>query len=120
MIVRGTRALVVEDETLVAMVTETFLEELGFQVVALASRLGDAIEKAQSTMIDIATLDINLAGQLSYPVAELLQSRAIPFVFTTGYGVLGLPPQFKHFQVVPKPFSKEQLAAGLRVACETR
>ena len=71
----GARILVVEDETMIAMMIEDFLEELGCQVIAAASDIsGDALAKGTTVTVDIALLDINLAGQLSYPVAHLLRT----------------------------------------------
>ena len=72
--VAGTRVLVVEDEAMVSMMLEDFLEDLGCVVVATASRLEEALKKAAELQIDVAVLDVNLAGKLSYPVAELLRS----------------------------------------------
>ena len=66
--------------------------------------------------LDLAVLDINLAGELSYPVAEVLQQRWIPFVFATGYGAAGVPESLNRAIVVSKPFRTEQLATALLAA----
>lgn len=110
----GVRVLVVEDEAMIAMMMEAFLQDLGCEVVAIASRLDDAEEKARTMRIDVATLDVNLAGRLSYPVAERLRLRGIPFLFATGYGTVGLPEAFTDVPVLSKPFSAGQLAGALR------
>lgn len=116
MSLQGVRVLVVEDESIVAMMMEMFLEELGCEVVQVASRLADASEIAKVVTIDVATLDINLAGQLSYPVAAILRARAIPFVFATGYGLGDLPAEMQAVPVLAKPFTQEQLASVLSAA----
>jgi CheY-like chemotaxis protein len=113
----GKRVLVVEDEAVVSMLLEDFLDDMGCNVVAVAARLDDAMEKARTVMLDIAVLDVNLAGQQSYPVADILLTRNIPFVFATGYGVAGLSAEFQHAPVLSKPFKQAQLAEVLRVAC---
>ena len=112
----GMRVLVVEDEAIVSMLVEEFLEELGCEVAATASRLDDALEKAGSVPVDLAVLDVNLAGRLSYPVAELLLARGVPVVFATGYGSAALPAALHGVTVLSKPFQQEQLAAALQAA----
>ena len=112
------RVLVVEDEAIVSMLVEEFLEELGCEVAATASRLDDALEKAGSVPVDLAVLDVNLAGRLSYPVAELLLARGVPVVFATGYGSAALPAVLHGVTVLSKPFQQEQLAAALQAARE--
>lgn len=116
MIRAGLRVMVVEDEALLAMWVEDVLEEMGCKVVAIASRLEDAMDKARGLAMDVALLDVNLAGQLSYPVAEILRARSIPFVFATGYGVAGLPNGLQDVPMLPKPFQPDQLAEALRRA----
>lgn len=105
--------MVVEDEAIVAMMMEEYLSMLGCEIVAVAARLEPAKEKARTVMIDVAMLDINLAGQNSYPVADILRSRGIPFIFATGYGSANLPQELKNSIVLAKPFSMDQLADAL-------
>lgn len=112
----GLRVLVVEDESLVSMVIEDCLDVLGCKVVGTASRLEEALEKAASLAIDAALLDVNLAGRLSYPVAEVLRARGLPFIFATGYGTDGVPPDLRDAPVLAKPLALQQLAAALRAA----
>ncbi len=109
----GLRVLVVEDEALVSMLIEDFLEELGCEVVGVASRLEDAMENARTLELDVAVLDVNLAGRLSYPVAQTLRARGVPVVFATGYGTEGLPAELQQAAVLSKPFRQEQLAKAL-------
>jgi CheY-like chemotaxis protein len=107
------RVLVVEDESLLAMMLEEFLDELGCIVVGSAARLKEALEMARSLEIDMAVLDLNLAGEMSYPVAEILQARGVPVVFATGYGSDGLSARFCGASVLPKPYTQNQLAHAL-------
>ncbi len=109
----GLRVLVVEDESMVSMIMEEFLEELGCHVVATASRLDEALDKASNVALDAAVLDINLAGRLSYPVAQLLHDRQVPFIFATGYDALALPQPLRSVPVLAKPFRQMQLAEAL-------
>jgi len=115
---RGKRVLVVEDEAMICMMLEEFLGDLGCRVVATASHMQDGRRKAEHMEIDLAVLDINLDGELSYPIAQTLMDRAIPFVFSTGYGRSGVPPTFKNVFVLVKPFGVEELREGLiRAIC---
>ena len=105
--------LIVEDEMLVAMNIEDMLLDLGHEVAGLASRLAPALALAQDAEIDAAVLDVNLAGERSFAVADLLDSRDIPFLFATGYGLAGIEERYRGRWVLQKPFRLEDLAAAL-------
>jgi CheY-like chemotaxis protein len=107
------RALIVEDEVLVAMLVEELLERLGYEVAAVSSHLEQALELARTVEVDFAMLDVNLNGKQSFPVAEVLRGRGIPFVFATGYGGASLDGAFAGVPVVQKPFSRDDLRAAL-------
>jgi CheY-like chemotaxis protein len=109
----GKRVLVVEDEAMAAMLLEDMLGSLGCEVVGVAARLDVAQQQAQTVAIDVATLDVNLAGQMSYPVAVILRSRNIPFVFATGYRSIALPTELRDAVVLAKPYSEGQLSNAL-------
>jgi CheY-like chemotaxis protein len=108
--------LVVEDETLVAMLLEQMLEELGFKTVRVAASLSEAHAFLAAEKPDIAALDVNVRGQPIFPFAAALAQRGAPFVFITGYGAQGLAPEWQGHPVVQKPFSQESLEAGLKAA----
>lgn len=116
----GKQVLLVEDEAAISMLLEEFLEELGCEVLGLASRLDDALAKARTLPLHMAVLDVNLAGRLSYPVAEVLRGRDVPFVFATGYGAAALPEALRGVPVLSKPFRKQQLANALQAAMDDR
>jgi DNA-binding response OmpR family regulator len=109
----GLRVMLVEDEDLIAMMVEEFLNDLGCEVTGTAARLEDALAMARTLEADVAVLDVNLNGTLSYPVAELLQTRGIAFLFATGYGVTGLPGTLAGTPVLSKPFTAKQLGDAL-------
>lgn len=96
--------LIVEDEMLIALDIEQMLIELGHTIVALCSRVPAAIIAAGQEEIDFAVLDINVAGVPSFPVAQVLLSRGVPFVFLSGYGSRGLIQGFTDSLVLTKPF----------------
>lgn len=113
-ILAGTRILLVEDDAAISLMMEEFMETLGCVVVATPSRLAAAETTAAEIDVDIATLDINLAGELSYPVADILRQRAIPFLFVTGYGTMGVPEHLRDAPLLGKPFVINRLAAVLQ------
>jgi CheY-like chemotaxis protein len=98
------RVLIVEDEGIVAMLVEDMLTDLGHDVAAVASRMKDAIDIARNGIFDWAIVDINLDGQPSYPVADILKERGVPFAFATGYGAKGLDTNYSYAPVLVKPF----------------
>ena len=110
---RRLRILIVEDEMLVAMNIEDMLLELGHEVAGLASRLGPALALAGESRFDAAMLDVNLDGEPSFPVADLLARRGIPFLFATGYGRQGIDGRYRDFPMLQKPFRTVELGAAL-------
>jgi DNA-binding response OmpR family regulator len=89
------------------------LTELGHEVVGIAGRLGPALELARDGGFDAAMLDVNLAGDRSFPVADLLIERGIPFLFATGYGLEGIEEKYRDRPVLQKPFRAEELVAAV-------
>jgi DNA-binding response OmpR family regulator len=107
------RVLIVEDEMLVAMLIEDTVMDLGLEVVGPMMRLETALEAAANEAFDFAILDINLAGKTSFPVADCLVERGIPFMFASGYGAAGLSERYRDAPIVQKPFAPHQLEAML-------
>jgi CheY-like chemotaxis protein len=107
------RVLVIEDELMIAMLIEDMLDELGYDVVVTAMRLDQAEEAARGADFDLAMLDVNIAGQWSFPVAAILHDRGIPFLFATGYGQAGVTAHYPDATVLKKPFTTQQLGQAL-------
>jgi CheY-like chemotaxis protein len=108
------RVMVVEDEGLVAMLIEDMLDELGCVVPCSAANVAQAMRWLDGGgELDAALLDVNLAGETVWPVAEALAARSVPFAFTTGYGALG-EPRFDHAPLLGKPIKVERLEEVLR------
>jgi DNA-binding response OmpR family regulator len=99
------RVLVVEDEALIAMDLVECLKKHGLRVVGPYAQLDRAIAAASSESIDLAFIDIDLNGQLAYPVADELLSRGIPFAFVTGADQDALPAPYQKHPNVAKPYS---------------
>lgn len=81
---KGLRVLVVEDEALVALQLEDMLADLGCAIIGPASRVCQALDLLGGQRVDAAVLDLNVAGELVYPVADALASRGLPYIFATG------------------------------------
>lgn len=110
---KALRILIVEDEILVAMNLEDMLGELGHNVVEIATRITQASAMAASSKIDLAILDLNLAGSLSFPVADILLQRGIPFMFATGYGSQGVTENYRDEFVLVKPYGLHELQSAI-------
>ena len=105
----ATRVLIVEDEVLLALHLEDLLTALGHEVAGRASRIGQAMELARASEFDFAILDVNVAGTKSFPVADILCRRGIPFAFASGYGTEGLMDGYRDFPALRKPYAQEDL-----------
>jgi CheY-like chemotaxis protein len=117
-ILNGARVLVVEDEAAISMLLEDMLLDFGCDVVGPAARLSTALEMAEKESFAVAILDVNLAGEPIYPVAEAVVRRGLPLVFSTGYGGAGIREPFRDRPVVQKPFSQQDLKRTLVAAIQ--
>jgi DNA-binding response OmpR family regulator len=105
------RILVVEDTTLIADSICDELQSHGCEIVGPIGRLQEALAVAREQELNGALLDINLAGEQCFPVADILQDRGIPFVFITGYDTQSaIPPRFHGVERLTKPFDLDDLA----------
>ncbi len=98
---------------MIAMLMEDMLGELGCEIVAIAGHIDEALTLAGIGDFDIAFLDVNLRGESVYPVAKVLQARATPFAFVTGYGSGGIDAAHGDVPVLQKPFQARELEGVL-------
>ncbi|WP_430910898.1 response regulator [Methylobacterium sp. sgz302541] len=98
------------------MLLEDMLLDFGCTVIGPAARLATALEMAEKETFEIAILDVNVAGEPIYPVAEVIAGRSLPLVFSTGYGGAGIREPFRDRLVVQKPFSQADLKRTLVAA----
>ena len=101
---------------LIALLLEDMVAALGFEVVGPAMRLDAALAMARKESFDCAILDVNLANQKSFPVADALRERGLPFIFATGYGSQGLDEAYGGINTLQKPFRAEELDRAIRQA----
>lgn len=107
------RVLIVEDEILVALLLEDLLAEFGYEVAGVASRLDEALARADAPDFAAAVLDVHLNGKEVFPLADRLAAIGLPFIFATGYGARGIPERHADRPVLQKPFLPADLARAL-------
>ncbi|MDR3511782.1 MAG: response regulator [Caulobacteraceae bacterium] len=107
---RARRVLIADDETLITMLIQDMLSDLGFETVGPAHQLTEALSLAEESAFDCAILDLNMNGRSTTPVAEILLARGVPFAFASGYAVSDLGPAFEDVPVLQKPFDATDLA----------
>jgi|SRR4051794_37317997 CheY-like chemotaxis protein len=100
----GIRILVVEDTLLIADLIVEQLEEVGCDVIGPASHVERALALVEAERLDGALLDINLRGELCFPIADALAERGVPLAFLTGYGESVVPPAYRARPRLSKPF----------------
>lgn len=111
------RVLLVEDEPLIAMMLEDFLDALDRQVAGTADSVAAALPLVEAGNVDAAILDVNLrGGEKSFAIADALAAKDIPFVFATGGGGDEIAPEHRDRPRLAKPFTMdgvEKALAGL-------
>ena len=117
----GLRVLIVEDEALVSMLLEAMLEDLGCIVVGPAGRIAEATQLLQAPdAIDVALLDVNVAGEQVFPVAEALKAAGKPFAFSTGYGEAGVDDGWRGALSLQKPYTFDDVRVVLEKLAAAR
>ncbi len=109
LIAEGRRVLVVEDEMTIALIVEEMLIDMGAQVIGPESRLDAALLLAGEAALDAAILDVNIRGGNSYPIADILAERGIPFLFCSGYNDWALEERHRARPRLTKPYSLKEL-----------
>jgi CheY-like chemotaxis protein len=106
--------LVIEDESLIAMMLEDFLDTLDYDVAGSAETVGEAVSRIEQGGVDLAILDVHLrGGEPCWPAADALADRGIPFVLATGGHTENPPARHLSAPVLPKPFTLASVEAVL-------
>jgi CheY-like chemotaxis protein len=105
--------LIVEDDVLLGMAIGLCVQDAGYKVAGLARSVEAALETLSHETVDAALLDVNLQGELVFPVANALAERGVPFVFVTAHPPLDIPEKHRHRPVVPKPYYDAAICAAL-------
>jgi len=113
--------LIVEDEPLIAMMLEDFLDSLGHRIVATADSVNGALPYVEQADFDVAIIDVHLrGGELAWPLADALASRGVPFVVATGGTIEPPPVQHAKAPVLAKPYTIDAIEPALNAACGAR
>jgi CheY-like chemotaxis protein len=110
----GLSVLLLEDEYLIALDAEQSLKEFGVEHVEIASTLREAERLAAGGDFDVALLDVNINGEMSFALAESLRQRGIPVVFATGYELKNREASPIEIGVtISKPYTRDKLRDAL-------
>lgn len=108
------RVLIIEDSALIALDMEDVLSDNGYLVVGSAMTIPNALEKIETSTVDVALVDLNLNGERSYEVADALRQRNIPFLFLSGYQATEIPERFKTVPFLTKPTSDYDILLAVK------
>jgi CheY-like chemotaxis protein len=114
-VVRMPRILVVDDEPLIAMLVEDWLNELQCETVGPAGSAPEALALIDGVELDGAILDVSLGGHNSFAVADALLDRGVPFAFATGRGVECIEQRFKDAPTLAKPYDFARIQKVLAI-----
>jgi CheY-like chemotaxis protein len=103
----GMRVLIVEDDYFLAADLAEALRARGAKVIGPVGTLAEATAAVEGNWIDHAVLDVNLDGEMSFPIADRLEAAGIPYMITTGYSAQSLPERFRTKPRLEKPFATE-------------
>lgn len=115
----GRRILIAEDEYLIAMDLVEALESLGAEVIGPVGSVLQGSKLVAAESIHAAVLDVNLQGELVFPLADELAGQSIPFVFATGYNDGSIPERFDHIERFGKPCSREEMQRLVEVITQS-
>jgi DNA-binding response OmpR family regulator len=109
-LLNGKRALLLEDDGLIAANTGSDLAEVGAVVDAVAT-CTDGLRLLGEQDFDFAVLDIKLVDETSYALASELKHRGVPFLFISGYD--RTRADFADAILLQKPFSRDALLGAI-------
>ena len=105
--------LIVEDEIIVALDLADKITADGAEAVGPVSTVNAALDVIANTELDGVILDVKLRGEMSFPVADVLADRHIPFVFMTALDASDIPSRHENVRRVQKPVSTDVICRGL-------
>src|SRR5947199_3701070 len=112
----GRSILIVEDEPLIEMMLEDFLDSLGHRVHRTCDSVECALDETEKGGFDLAILDVNLKGESVWPVATRLREKKVPFVIATGGHVDPPPAEFNDAPVIEKPYTVDRVTPAIEAA----
>lgn len=91
------------------MLMEDILADLGCESITVAATVKQAVALVNAQLFDAAMLDMNLNGDKSFPIADALVARGVPFVFATGYGMDAITDNYRNRPLLAKPYSRRDV-----------
>ncbi len=119
-VLENTHILIVEDEYFIASDLKKILAAEGAHILGPVGDLVGGLRLAEDEKVDIAVLDVNLAGSNSYPLADRLAQRKIPYMFLTGYDGWSMPEEYQDAPRISKPFCVTQVIQMIEELLERR
>jgi len=110
---KGARVLVLEDEWMISYHMVELLEEYGCEIVGPANRVAKAMDLVSAETLDGALLDLNVAGETAYGVAQALSDRGVPFTFVTGYSADWISEKYRQRPAIQKPINDAQFKLAM-------
>ncbi|MCB8878267.1 response regulator [Acidisoma silvae] len=110
----GYHVLIAEDEPVLALLIEDLIQDAGGEVIGPFATVAETAAAVRSNKIDIAILDLSLKDGNAYPIADMLDTRAVPFIFLSGYGADSGPTDRHKWVWHSKPFVTEELLAKMK------
>lgn len=108
------RILIVEDEPLIAMMFEDFLDALDYDCAGPCDTVASGMSVVAGGGLYGAILDLNLSGgETSAPIADALADAGVPFVFATGGSGEGIPDRHRDRPNLDKPFTIDEVKKAL-------
>jgi CheY-like chemotaxis protein len=108
--------LIVEDEPLIAMMLEDFLDSLGHHIAGTCESVQEALAMVDRGGFDVAIIDVHLKGDHVWPVADRLTEKGIPFILATGGHIAPPPPEHENAPVLSKPYTIDSIEPALNAA----
>ena len=105
--------LIIEDEPLIAMMMEDFIDMAGHAVAGTVDSVADALVRVAAGGFDIAIVDVQLRDGFCWPVADALTAQAIPFLLATGGHVEPPPAAYAAAPILAKPFTLDGITSAI-------
>lgn len=113
--------LIIEDEPLIAMMLEDFLDSLGHKVVGIVESVAEALARIDEGGFDVAIVDVHLKnGEHVWPVCDRLVGKGVPFILATGGHIEPPPQQHAGAPVLTKPYTIDSIEPAIEAACNGR
>jgi DNA-binding response OmpR family regulator len=112
------RAVVIEDNIILAAALKDLLSNLGYQVTACTGSYEGALIAARDADCDFAVVDLNLGGVMAFPVLDALALRGVGYVLTTSFRPRDIPARYRAAPTVAKPYGLKELLEAVEVACD--